>query len=73
MALSRRDALRATAALGLAAVHPSAARAAGALEPAEKDLISSPEMLAGIITVDYPWLAANRAGVLGRWNAWVSS
>ena len=44
------------------------------LTPAEKkDLISSPEMLAGIITVDYFWLAANRAGVLGRWNAWVSS
>ena len=44
------------------------------LTPAEKrDLISSPEMLAGIITVDYDWLAANRTAVLNRWNGWVSS
>ena len=44
------------------------------LTAAEKrDLISSPEMLAGIITVDYDWLAAHRSAVLNRWNAWVSS
>ncbi len=44
------------------------------LSPAEKEqLISSPERLAGIITVDYDWLAANRAAVLNRFNAWVSS
>lgn len=38
-----------------------------------KELISSPEMLAGIIKVDATWLNANRADMLGRWNAWVSS
>ena len=44
------------------------------LTPAEKqDLISSPEMLAGIIRVDYAWLAAHRAAVLERFNEWVSS
>ena len=38
-----------------------------------KDLISSPEMLAGIIRVDYEWLAKYRSAVLTRWQAWVSS
>jgi mannopine transport system substrate-binding protein len=43
------------------------------LSPQEKEeLISSPERLAGIVTVDYDWLAANRAAVLNRFNAWVS-
>ena len=32
-----------------------------------------PERLAGIVTVDYDWLAANRAAVLNRFNAWVSA
>lgn len=44
------------------------------LSPEEKEeLISSPERLAGIVTVDYDWLAANRAAVLNRFNAWVSA
>ena len=44
------------------------------LSPDERDeLISTPERLAGIVTVDYDWLAANRASVLNRFNAWVSA
>ena len=44
------------------------------LSPDEKkELISTPEMLAGIIKVDAVWLNANRAIMLNRWNAWVSS
>ena len=44
------------------------------LSPEEKkELISTPEMLAGIIKVDAVWLNANRAIMLNRWNAWVSS
>ena len=44
------------------------------LSPEEKkDLISSPEMLAGIIRVDSDWLAKNRASTLDRWNAWVAA
>jgi mannopine transport system substrate-binding protein len=39
----------------------------------KKELISTPEMLSGIIRVDADWLEANRAPVLARWNAWVSS
>ena len=39
----------------------------------KQDLISSPERLAGIVTVDYDWLATNRDAVLNRFNAWVSS
>ena len=43
------------------------------LSAQERDeLISTPERLAGIVTVDYDWLAANRAAVLNRFNAWVS-
>ena len=49
-------------------------KASQALLSAEEreELISSPERLAGIVTVDYEWLAANRAAVLNRFNAWVS-
>ena len=44
------------------------------LSPEEKkELISTPEMLAGIIKVDAAWLNANRADMLNRWNAWVSA
>ena len=43
------------------------------LSAEERDeLISTPERLAGIVTVDYDWLATNRAAVLSRFNAWVS-
>ena len=44
------------------------------LTPGERqELISSPEMLAGIIRVDAAWLNTNRATMLNRWNAWVSA
>ncbi len=39
----------------------------------KKELISTPEMLAGIIKVDAVWLNANRARMLNRWNEWVSA
>lgn len=37
------------------------------------DLVATPERMAGIVTIDYDWLAAHRAAVLNRYNAWVSS
>lgn len=39
----------------------------------KKDLISSPETLAGIIRVDADWLEKNRALALERWNKWISA
>ena len=39
----------------------------------KKDLISSPEVLSGIVTVDADWLEGNRATALERWNKWVSA
>ncbi len=42
-------------------------------EADKRDLISSPERLAGIIRVDYDWLAKYRTVVLTRFQAWVSS
>ena len=44
------------------------------LTPEEKkELISTPEKLAGIIRVESAWLNTNRATILNRWNAWVSA
>lgn len=37
------------------------------------DLVADPERLAGIVTIDYDWLAAHRADVLNRFNAWVAA
>jgi mannopine transport system substrate-binding protein len=49
-------------------------KAAAMLSPAEKqDLISTPETFAKIIQMDPHWLAANRAPVMARWNAWISA
>ena len=39
----------------------------------KNDLVATPERMAGIITVDYDWLAAHRSAVLNRFNAWVST
>lgn len=39
----------------------------------KRDLISTSERVASIIKVDAEWLDANRATMLGRWNAWISS
>ena len=52
----------------------SNAASAALLSPEERnDLVASPERMAGIVTIDYEWLAEHRAAVLNRYNAWVSS
>ena len=44
------------------------------LTPAEKkQLVTTPEEMASIITVNAEWLGANRAKALERWTAWVSA
>ena len=52
----------------------SNAASSALLSPEEKnDLVATPERMSGIVTIDYDWLAAHRAAVLNRYNAWVSS
>ena len=44
------------------------------LNPAEqRELVSSPAMLAGMAGIDGDWVEANRAAVLDRWNRWLAS
>ena len=52
---------------------PNRASAQLLTEAEKKELISSPEVLNGIIRVDSKWLAAHRAEVLERWNKWISA
>ena len=39
----------------------------------KKELVTTPEDMASIITVNAEWLAQNRDRVLERWTAWVSA
>lgn len=39
----------------------------------KKELVTTPEEMSSIITVNADWLAANRSKALERWTAWVSA
>ena len=39
----------------------------------KKDLVSTPEALAGLVRIDASWVEANRAATLDRWNKWLAS
>ena len=48
--------------------------AAALLTPAEQhELVSSPAVLARMAAIDGPWVEANRAATLDRWNKWLAS
>lgn len=46
----------------------------GLLPPEIRDeLVSSPEVLAGLVRMDANWVEANRAATLDRWNRWLAA
>lgn len=63
------------AAFGREMGYATSSRAAQSLLTAEekRDLVASPETFAAIVHIDAPWLAANRAAALERWNRWISA